>query len=137
METYSDSELGEGEIKPLRLASHVAVEPAHAHDSQALVVPAIKSAREKGLGPQSVSADTHYGGDENVKKAAGLGVTLIAPVPSGQGEKKGRLGLADFTIREKRAAACPPGYAPGNTKNGKNGLRAHFDAALCIIRFWG
>ncbi|MBI9078078.1 MAG: transposase [Desulfatibacillum sp.] len=130
METYSDKELEEGEIKPLRLATHVAVESAHVHDSHALV-PAIESAREKGLGPESVSADTPYGCDENVRKAADLGVTLIAPASPGLGEKKGRLGLADFTIREKRVAACPRGYAPVDTKNGKNGLRARFDATLC------
>ena len=131
METYSDKELEEGEIRPPRLAVHAAVEPAHKHDSHALV-PAIESAQEKGLGPESVTADTHYGSDDNVQKAAELGVELIAPAPPGpEGEAKGRLRFADFTIKDNRVAACPRGYAPAETKNGKNGLTARFDAALC------
>ena len=131
METYSDKELEEGEIRPPRLAVHAAVEPAHKHDSHALV-PAIESAQEKGLGPESVTADTHYGSDDNVQKAAELGRGTDRAGPPGPGRGKGALELfADFTIKDNRVAACPRGYAPVETKNGKRGLTARFDAALC------
>ncbi len=130
METYSDKAPENGEIKPLRLAVHVAVEPAHVHDSRA-VVPAIESAREKGMGPETVLADSLYGSDENVEKAADRNVELIAPVLPGQVKQDGRLGLADFVIQGKRVAACPMDHTPVETKNGKNGLRTRFDATLC------
>ncbi|SHK57561.1 hypothetical protein SAMN02745216_03711 [Desulfatibacillum alkenivorans DSM 16219] len=51
------------------------LDSVHIHDSHALI-PAIESVQEKGLGLESVTADTHYASDENVQKAAELGVEL-------------------------------------------------------------
>jgi hypothetical protein len=110
METYSPNP----DQQTLSLITHVAVESAHKSDAQALI-PAIESARERGLGPRSVLADTTYGSDENCQKAAGMGVTVISPVGGKDSSKA--LTLADFAISESgEVTACPVGHAPVSIK---------------------
>src|SRR4030066_2548580 len=56
METHGPAAGANGEKAPgLSLITHVAVEPAHARDANALI-PAIEDARERGLGPTEVLA---------------------------------------------------------------------------------
>ena len=62
METFSkDKEDGDGS---LNLITHVAVEPAHNSDANA-VIPAIESTKQRDLNPKELTADSLYGSDDN------------------------------------------------------------------------
>jgi hypothetical protein len=115
METFCKDE--EEKDNTLNLITHVAIEPAHNSDTNALV-PAIESAKTKDLKPGKLSADSLYGSDDNVEKAKELNVELIAPTMGTV--KVNKMSLQDFTFSEKGdVAACPQGHAPDKIKNKK------------------
>lgn len=139
METYhpapSDSEPDEireeENPKPPSLITHVAVEPAHQSDAHALL-PAIESAKERGLAPKELLADSLYGSDENCEKAKAEGVTVIAPV-QGAPEQEGSYTLSDFTFSDRnKVTGCPSGHAPMKARRKKTNYTAAFDTAHCI-----
>ena len=112
METYIPAAGANGEKGPgLSLITHVAVEPAHASDANALI-PAIEDAKERGLGPTEVLAGSLYGSEKKVAAAAALGTEVVAPVPGG--EKKGKSArLSEFALTEEGGIErCPMGHAP-------------------------
>jgi hypothetical protein len=113
METFIPAAGADSEKEPaLSLITHVAVEPAHASDANALI-PAIEETRERGLGPTEVLADSLYGSEKNVAAAAAMGTEVVAPVPGG--EKKGNKSsmLSEFTFTEEGGIAnCPVENAP-------------------------
>jgi len=112
METYIPAAGADGEKEAgLSLITHVAVEPAHASDANALI-PAIEDAKERGLGPAEVLADSLYGSEKNVAAAAAMGTEVVAPVPGG--EKKGKSSqLSEFRLTEEGGIAnCPMGHPP-------------------------
>lgn len=123
METYS-----EDKSQP-NLITHFKVEPANASDCNALL-PAIEDAKERGLAPTELLADTLYGSDDNVETAKELGITVIAPV---MGAKELTLVLADFTFDDiDRIIACPLQQAPVKTKTGEQGgKKVYFDKIIC------
>jgi hypothetical protein len=115
METFCKDE--EEKDNTLNLITHVAIEPAHNSDTNALV-PAIESAKTKDLKPGKLSADSLYGSDDNVEKAKELNVELIAPTMGTV--KVNKMSLQDFTFSEKGdVAACPQGHAPEKIKKKK------------------
>jgi hypothetical protein len=117
METYCDDE--QIKEKTLNLITHVEVEPAHISDAHALI-PALESAKERGLAPEEVLADSLYGSDENGEKAKEMGIEVISPVMGTPGE--GTFSLADFPQTDKgKITACPQGHAPIKFKQGKKG----------------
>lgn len=81
---------------------------------------------EQGLKPETMLADTAYGGDENVQAAAKEGVALISPA-SGKANPRDtdpqQLTEADFVIDEQAncCTACPAGHTPH---------RAHYNEYL-------
>jgi hypothetical protein len=112
METYIPAAGADGEKEAgLSLITHVAVEPAHASDANALI-PAIEDAKERGLGPAEVLADSLYGSEKNVAAAAAMGTEVVAPVPGG--EKKGKSSqLSEFALTDEGGIAnCPMGHPP-------------------------
>ena len=132
METYCNSEEKEVKEKTLNLITHVEVEPAHVSDAHALI-PALESAKERGLAPKEVLADSLYGSDENGEKAKEMGVEIISPAmgtPNGEA-----LNLSDFTQTENgKIAACPQGHAPVRFKQGKkNTCSVAFDSEDCNV----
>ena len=132
METYSDEDDPEKKSRQLDLITYVEVESASEHDAKALM-PAIESAKERGLGPEEVLADSHYGGDENVAAAEEAGVELVAPAMPG-GKKEGKLGLDDFEFTEAgEVSKCPAGHAPAKKKNNRKKGRysVAFNSDVC------
>ncbi|MBI5576364.1 MAG: transposase [Deltaproteobacteria bacterium] len=117
METYvpmsrttDDDRMEERSDVPLRLITHVEVEPANASDAHALL-PAIERAKTLGLAPTEVLADSAYGSDGNVVAAADKGVEVVSPT-MGEGNES-EVTLADFSFSDDGAIlACPQGYAP-------------------------
>lgn len=133
METYTEVPKGEekDETKPA-IITYVELQQAHVHDSHALI-PAIESTRERGCAPQAVTADGHYGSDENVEAARDLGVEVVAPT-MGCPEKEEKLHLQDFKLDEENGVIleCPAGQGPTKTEDLPNGMRmASFDVAVC------
>ncbi len=130
METYQGDQEKNDDGKSLNLITHVAVEPAHQSDAQALI-PAISSTQRRGLAPTEILADTLYGSDENCETASRMGVEVIAPT-MGSSNAKG-LTLSDFELSLKnKIIRCPQGHPPCKHKRKKNGYSAVFSYEHCI-----
>lgn len=128
METYTEEEDPEKKALELNLVTHVEVEPANAHDANALI-PAIESTQERGLGPEAVLGDALYGGDDNCQKAKELGVEVISPV---MGVERKSHGLVSFEFGERgEVVSCTQGHKPLKVKKKKNGYKAVFSKEHC------
>jgi len=66
METYCNSKEESLREKTLNLITHVEIESAHLSDAHALI-PALESAKDRGLAPEEVLADSLYGRMKTVK----------------------------------------------------------------------
>jgi hypothetical protein len=77
VETYSET--SDENDRPLNLITHVKLDKASSHDTDALV-PALEDLASKGIKPVTMLGDTHYGSDENYVYAMENGVNLITPV---------------------------------------------------------
>jgi len=130
-ETFCDQEPDEEEDRPLRLITHVDVEPAHNSDANALI-PAIEATEEQNLKPQELTADSLYGSDDNCEQAKRHGVELVAPTMGSVDEDK--ISLADFKFSEKdEITACPRGNCPAKIRKKKRisiGFSSH-DCESC------
>lgn len=132
METYQDEKSDGKPVSP-DLISYLDVEPAHCGDSDA-PPSAIEETKERGCAPDELLADSLYGSDDNVRKAAKEGVELIAPVMGKPKSKENTLILDDFTVDEEtgEVTACPNGEAPCEIRRGKEDrLKIYFDPAAC------
>ena len=132
METYCDSEDEHIRESTLNLITRMEVEPAHVSDAHALI-PALESAKERGLTPEEVLADSLYGSDENGEKAKEMGVEIISPAMGTPNSEA--LNLSDFTQTENgKIVACPQGHAPVRFKQGKkNTCSVAFDSEDCNV----
>lgn len=129
MESYSCKTSEDDDSASLQLITYVDVEPAHCHDSKALV-PALEEAERRHVLPKELQADTHYGNRDNKKKAKEHGVDLIAPLPG----KPPKNNLADFEFDPKTHVVkrCPEGHAPNQIKhNKKDTITAIWPKAAC------
>ena len=127
-ETY---EASEDKNQP-SLITHVSVEPAHKSDAKALI-PFIEDTKNRDLGPEEVLADTPYGSDENVEKAANeMDVEVVSPVKGPEPGKDKSVSLTDFTFSDKgKVTSCPQGHAPFRAKRKKGRYSVAFDIELC------
>ena len=129
METYVP--MKDGDDAPLRLLTHITVEPAHISDAHALL-PAIEGATALGLSPKEVLADSLYGSEKNVEKAARMGTELIAPVPGGEKKSKSSF-LSAFTFTEDgKVTSCPTGKAPIRDEAVGNHREVLFGVSDCL-----
>ena len=78
---------------------------ASAHDSAALE-PMLADLKAKGLLPEALLADTIYGSDENVRKAADLGVELVSPTPGNKGSESVAAPTVASSAETKEAGAA-------------------------------
>jgi len=123
-ESYGTSE----DTETLNLITGVIVEPAYKRDAHALV-PLIETTAKLGLKPKEALADTLYGGDENCRKAAALGVEIISPA-KGTGPKAS--SLTEFTMNSvNEVTACPEGCAPEHTESQNDKYTAFFSKRTC------
>jgi len=134
METFTRNEDDQKKKSSLNLITHVAVEKANAQDSDALI-PAIEAADHRGVKPDTVLADTLYGGDKNAQTAKGADVELVAPAKDGKnGSQATGMRLCDFTFDDNgRVVSCPAGLNPANVRYKKKTKRftARFDRERC------
>jgi hypothetical protein len=83
----------------------------------------LEDLEKKDLLPDTMLADTAYGGDENVQMAAGKGVEMVSPVaglePAEASSDNGLspLTIDDFAVDERtgKVTACPSGRVPLET----------------------
>ena len=129
METYTDSEDKEIKSKTLNLITHVEVEKACDSDAQALM-PAIESAKKRGLCPVELEADALYGSDENHEAAGSTGVELVAPVYGNR--EKGAVTLSEFEFSKTgHVLRCPQGQKPLISKKKKTRFAQGFSCEAC------
>jgi hypothetical protein len=133
METYQ-VDAPAGPLKP-DLITHVAVGKMTEHDIAA-VEPALDDTAARGIAPEQLLADTHYGLGDNIAEAAERGVDLISPAqpPAGSQQEPPRLSLEQFILDEGgQVTQCPAGHAPVSVSVSKGGVnyQARFDAATC------
>ena len=132
METYHEEKPDDKSVQP-DLITYLEVEAANCSDSDA-VMPAVQETKERGCAPEELLADSLYGSDDNVQKAAKEGVDLTAPTMGKPKSKKTRIVLDDFTMDEEtgEVTACPAGEVPYEIQKGKDdGLKLYFDPATC------
>jgi hypothetical protein len=129
METYCDEEDKDVKSKTLNLITYIESEPACESDANALL-PAIKSTKDRGLGPDEVLTDSLYGSDENCKAAEAMGVKVISPTMGSPQE--GTISLSDFNLSEKgKILSCPKGHVPVSIKTKKNRHSLAFNSEHC------
>lgn len=97
----------------VQLITGADVEPAHAHDQDALV-PMLDQLGQHDLLPDTMFADTHFGRDENVVAAQARGVDLQSPVGGTAPQNPQDLTVDDFAIDEQTEVVerCPNGHVP-------------------------
>ena len=134
MESFSQHDGKPQDKARLNLITHVAVEKANAHDGGALM-PAIKACDQRGLKPDTLLADTHYGSDQNAQDAKSDGVDLVAPSKAGDNaHPKSAIALQDFSFDPNgRITDCPANQQPVNVRYKKKTKRfsARFDRQAC------
>ncbi len=84
--------------------------------------PVLEDLQKRDLLPEEMLADTAYGSDDNVQKAAVLGVEVVSPVSGptttpeqdANGEVVAKLTIDDFAVDERtgKVEACPAGRVP-------------------------
>ena len=110
METYS----GDSDDKQLSLITHIEVESADKHDSNALL-PALKNTDKRDMSPKELLADSLYGSDDNVTKAKQDFETDV--LASLMGAKRKGFDLEQFTLdSNNKITLCPQGNKPGSVK---------------------
>lgn len=129
METYTETEDKEVKAETLNLITHVEVEKACQSDTQALI-PAIESAKSRGLCPKKITADSLYGSYDNCETAKEMGVTVISPVMSNA--EKGSINLKDFEFSEDgHVLRCPKGNEPVLKKINDKSFTQGFSFETC------
>ncbi len=128
METYQDEK--QDDKKP-DLITHVEVEPAHIHDSHALL-PAIDATSKRDCHPEELVCDSHYGSDDNVLQAEAKDVEIIAPIQGNAPMYD--ITLSDFEIDQLThfVIRCPESHVPEHVcRTRKNRLQARFTKKIC------
>jgi hypothetical protein len=125
METYS----GDTDKKQLSLITHVEVESANKHDSNALL-PALKNTDKRDMSPKELLADSLYGSDDNVTKAKqDFETDVLAPL---MGAKRKGFDLEQFTLDcNNQITLCPQANKPISVKKRNDRFNAKFSRADC------
>ena len=134
METYCDAEedpSDEAPPPPPDLITHVAVGPMNVHDGSALE-PALDDVEGRGIKPEVLLADSHFGSNDNLQKASGRGVEVVSPSMPPKGSKPEKVTLEHFELEGRGLVVrCPQGHAPVMTSAGADKLQVLFDRATC------
>lgn len=113
------------------LITHVAVDKLTMHDQDALE-PALDDADQRGLKPQELLADSHYGSNECLAKGRKRGVEIISPAMTAKGKLQGKLTLENFELDDEgRVLRCPAGKAPMETSIAEVRIQVLFDPVVC------
>jgi hypothetical protein len=133
METFSTEE-GDDRNAPSTkpdLITHVAVGPMNTHDSSALE-PAMADVTARGICPEVLLGESHYGSTENMQKASQQQVELVSPAMPPKGSKQDKLTLENFELDDQGLIVrCPEGHAPVLSSIGPEKLQVLFEPSIC------
>lgn len=135
METYQVDDGAESSFEEAAsgpdLITHIDVHKLTRHDQHALQ-PALDDVTQRGMAPERVLADTHYGNIDNLDQTQARGIELIAPVQKAKGSLQGELNLEQFHLDEAGLIVqCPGGHAPHSVSRSRTRLQAVFLASTC------
>jgi hypothetical protein len=140
METYTEKadadaaasdDIAGKETPTPNLITYVSLNGMTDYDGDALV-PALEQTAQRGIAPQQLLGDTHYGTATNPTLAAERGVELIAPAQPGKGSAQEKPQLEDFDLNaDGRVTHCPAGHVPISVSNTEKNYQARFAAAVC------
>jgi hypothetical protein len=133
METFAEAESQTDNSQPTKpdLITHVAVDKLTMHDQDALD-PAIEVTSRRGIKPQELLADSHYGSNNCLAKGSQDGVEIVSPAMPAKGTRQGKLTLEDFQLdHEGRVVRCPLGQAPVETSVADVRLQVLFNPLVC------
>lgn len=134
METFAEDDgPDQDNSKPQKpdLITHVAVNPLNRHDQDALE-PALEETEQRGVKPDELLADSHYGSNACLEKGRKRHVEVVSPAAPPKGKKQGKLTLEDFQLDEEgRVLSCPEGKEPVETSVSQTRLQVLFDSAVC------
>ena len=134
METFGEDDAAEAEqTEPPKpdLITHVAVTEMTAHDKHALE-PALDDTKGRGVKPETLLADSHYGSSECLEKGHERGVEIVAPAQTPKGKLQGKFTLEDFELdRSGRVTRCPSGVMPASTSMSAEKIQVVFPADAC------
>jgi hypothetical protein len=134
METFSPEEDAENK-SPLPskpdLITHVAVGKMTVHDQSALE-PALDDTTKRGIPPQEILADSHYGSNACLEHGRQRGVKVVSPSMPAKGKQQGKFTLEDFQLNETGLIVrCPAGHAPEEISIGTQKLQVVFSSSDC------
>ena len=119
------------EVAKPDLITHMALGKMTVHDSKALLH-AIKDTQARGVAPEHLLGDTHYGSNQCIAYAKAKGVTLLAPSMPPKGKGQGKLTLEDFEVDAcGHIQRCPAGHAPLEMSVSKKRLQVRFAIDVC------
>ncbi|QDT32929.1 transposase [Thalassoglobus polymorphus] len=142
METYEeDSEEPDVSNTPKPdLITHVAVDPLTMHDKDALP-PAFNDTEQRGIKPQTLLADSHYGSTECIENGCERDVEIVSPAQTPKGKLQGKFTLEDFEVDEEGCiTCCPTGQQPSETSVSGVRLQVIFSKETCegdLLHFSG
>lgn len=107
-----------GEANDVQLITGAKTEPADRSDQEGLD-PMLEELESRERLPEVLYADSQYGRDENVTKAADRGVDVQSPVCGGAKGKPEDLSVDDFVIDEstETVECCPRGCRPESSEH--------------------
>ena len=130
VEEVSPEHDGSQPTKP-DLITHVSVDKLTMHDKDALE-PAIDDTSQRGIKPEELLADSHYGSNDCLAKGSELGVEVVSPSMPAKGTRQGKLTLEDFELDDEgRVRRCPAGQVPVETSVADIRLQVLFDPLVC------
>jgi hypothetical protein len=136
METFAEDDGSEKkDSRPQKpdLILHVAVDKLTMHDQDALE-PALDDVVQRGMRPQQLLADSHYGSKDCLTKGQQRGVEIVSPAMTAKGSRQGRMTLEDFELNDSsRIVRCPEGHAPLETSGGSQKLQVVFAENVCAV----
>ncbi len=90
---------------------------ASEHDANAIET-VIDALKQNDMVPKEMSADTAYGGDDNVQRCETEGIELVSPTPGKKPEDVYAINSDDFVIDEEtgECTSCPCGSKPLETR---------------------
>lgn len=119
------------------LITHVAVGRMTTHDQDALQ-PALEDVAQRGVKPEELLADSHYGSNKCLETGRQHDVKIISPAITAKGKQQGKLTLEEFELdAEGRILQCPQGHAPVETSIAEVRLQVVFaevDCAACPVQ---
>jgi hypothetical protein len=134
METFTEDDAPEpADSRPPKpdLITHVAVDKLTMHDQDALK-PALESTAQRGIPPEELLADSHYGSNDCLDLGRQHNVEIISPSMPAKGSRQGKLTLEDFELDDEgRVQRCPTGQAPLETSIADVRLQVLFDPEVC------